>query len=82
VVRTAFFGRIPEAQTLGGDQEEKVEVYTGAEGVLEHRHGLYLFMIIPLVVTAAFSILLCLFPNTFGIYDLTQAAVKSIFGGI
>jgi formate hydrogenlyase subunit 3/multisubunit Na+/H+ antiporter MnhD subunit len=82
VVRTAFFARIPKAETLSEDREEKVEVYTKPEGVIEHRQGLYLFMVIPLAVTAAFSILLCLFPNTFGIYELAQIAVRSIFGGI
>lgn len=81
VVRTAFFARVPRAEIRSEDQEEKVEVYTGPEGAIERRQSLYLFMIVPLAVTAAFSILLCLFPNIFGIYDLTQIAVKGIFGG-
>jgi len=39
-------------------------------------------MIVPLSVTAIFSLILCLFPNTFHIYDLAQMAIKDIFGGM
>jgi len=81
VIRTAFFARIPESETLYGDQEEKVEIYSGKIPVVEARRTLYLFMVVPLAITAIFSILLCIFPNLFGIYDLAMAAVKQIFGG-
>ena len=43
---------------------------------------LYLFMIIPLAITGIFSILFCLFPNMFHIFDLAQMAAKNLFGGI
>jgi formate hydrogenlyase subunit 3/multisubunit Na+/H+ antiporter MnhD subunit len=43
---------------------------------------LYLFMVIPLAITGIFSIIFCLFPNTFHIFDLAQMAVKNLFGGM
>jgi len=43
---------------------------------------LYLFMIIPLAITGIFSIIFCLFPNMFHIFDLAQMAVKNLFGGM
>jgi len=42
---------------------------------------LFLFMIIPLSITGIFSILFCLFPNMFYIFDLAQMAVNNLFGG-
>ena len=81
-IRTAFFGKIPQAETLRYDKEEKVEVYTGEKRLVENQHGIYLFMIVPLAITAILSILLCLFPNTLHIYDLAQTAVKNTFGGM
>ncbi len=48
----------------------------------ETARPLYLFMIIPLSITGIFSIIFCLFPNTFHILDLAQMAVKNIFGGL
>jgi len=82
VIRSAFFAKVPEDETLKGDMEEKVDVYAEKKRSIEGRHALYLFMIVPLAITAIFSILLCLFPNTFSIYDLAQMAVKNIFGGV
>jgi formate hydrogenlyase subunit 3/multisubunit Na+/H+ antiporter MnhD subunit len=82
VIRRAFFAKVPEDETLKGDLEEKVEVYTEKKGSIENRNILYLFMIVPLAITAIFSILLCLFPNLFSIYDLVQMAVKNTFGGV
>jgi formate hydrogenlyase subunit 3/multisubunit Na+/H+ antiporter MnhD subunit len=82
VIRTAFFGKMPEAETLKNDREEKVDVYAGEKRVLENQQAIYLFMIVPLAITAIFSILLCLFPNMLSIYDLAQMAVKNIFGGL
>jgi hypothetical protein len=73
---------MPEAETLGNDREEKVEVYTETKRIIENQQPLYLFMIVPLAITAIFSILLCLFPNTLNIYDLAKTAVKNIFGGM
>ncbi len=43
---------------------------------------LYLFMVIPLAITGIFSILFCLFPNMFHIFDLAQMAINDLFGGM
>jgi formate hydrogenlyase subunit 3/multisubunit Na+/H+ antiporter MnhD subunit len=48
----------------------------------ETERPLYLFMIIPLAITGIFSIIFCLFPNMFHIFDLAQMAVKNLFGGM
>lgn len=82
VIVSAFFGKMPENETLKGDKEEKVEVFFGKIARVEAKRPIYYFMIIPLAITAAFSIILFLFPNTFSIYDLVQMAVKDIFGGM
>jgi multicomponent Na+:H+ antiporter subunit D len=82
VIRTAFFGKIPENQVIKGDLEEKVELYSEQPRSIEARRPLYLFMVVPLSITAIFSILLCLFPRMFYIYDLALAAVENIFGGM
>jgi len=82
VIRTAFFAKVPESETVKRDLEEKVGVYSGKMQILENRQMLYLFMIIPLAITAFFAVWLCLFPNTFRIYDLALMAVDNIFGGI
>ena len=73
---------MPQAETYETDLEEKVELYTEKKRVIENRQALYLFMIVPLAITAIFSIVLCIFPNTFNIYDLAQMAVKNTFGGM
>jgi hypothetical protein len=39
-------------------------------------------MVIPLAITGIFSIIFCLFPNTFKIFDLAQMAVRNLFGGV
>ncbi len=82
VIRTAFFGKMPQDETLANEGDEKVDLYAGKKRVLENRRAIYLLMIVPLAITAIFSILLCLFPNTLSIYDLAQTAVKDIFGGL
>jgi len=82
VIRDAFFAKVPADETLAVDLEEKVNIYTEKKHVIENQRTLYLFMVVPLAITAIFSILLCLFPNTFSIYDLAQTAVKNIFGGM
>jgi len=81
VIRDAFFAKIPASEILD-DEEPKVELYTEKKKIIEHRKPLYFFMVIPLAMTAIFSILFCLFPNTFGIYELATTAVKNIFGGM
>ena len=39
-------------------------------------------MVVPLAITALFSILFCLLPNMFGIYELATIVVKHTFGGM
>lgn len=83
VIRKAFFEKVPGTETLDGDLEEKVAVFASEKlEVVETKRPLYLFMVIPLSITAIFALILCLFPNTFHIYDLAQMAVKDIFGGM
>ncbi len=69
IVNMAFFQRAgPDAITLEGHS-----------GWKEIDNPLYLFMVIPLGITAAISILLCFFPNTFYILDLTSLAITTLF---
>ena len=82
VIRTAFFGKIPETEIFKGDREESVELIAQPAQRVETKRPLYLFMVVPLAVTAIFSILFCFSPNIFSIYDLAQVAVQNIFGGI
>ena len=82
VIITAFFRKMPETETLNGDEEEKVAVFAEKIERVETKQPIYLFMIVPLTITAVFSIIFCLFPNTFSIFDLVQMAVKDIFGGM
>jgi formate hydrogenlyase subunit 3/multisubunit Na+/H+ antiporter MnhD subunit len=81
VIKTAFFERVPEGETLERDIEEKVAFFSEEVQIKEIERPLYYFMIIPLAVTAGFSILFCLRPQTFYVYDLVQVAVNEIFGG-
>ncbi len=73
---------MPEKETLEGDREEKVEVFSEKILSVEYNRPIHLFMVVPLAITAIFSIIFCLFPNTFSIYDLAQMAVRDIFGGM
>jgi formate hydrogenlyase subunit 3/multisubunit Na+/H+ antiporter MnhD subunit len=82
VIRTAFFDKRPKDEGLANEGGEIVGIYTGQKQVLESRQAIYLLMIVPLAITAIFSILLCLLPNTLRIYDLAQTAVNNIFGGM
>ena len=81
VIRTAFFGQVPEGETLPNEREAKVAVYVGKQPLLEYGQPLYFFMLTPLAVTALVSVGLCLFPNALGLYDLAQTAVDQTFGG-
>ncbi len=45
---------------------------------LETRKPLYLFMVVPLALTAIFSIVFCFFPGTFFILDLVEIAVNNL----
>jgi formate hydrogenlyase subunit 3/multisubunit Na+/H+ antiporter MnhD subunit len=81
-IRTAFFGKMPDTETVEHDKEEKVGLYQRKKPKLEHQRTVYLFMVAPPAITALFSILLCLFPNLLNIYQLAQTAVNDIFGGL
>jgi hypothetical protein len=81
VIKTAFFERVPELETLAGDSEEKVAFFSEQVQNKERERPLYALMIVPLAVTAGFSILFCLRPQTLHVYDLVQMAVNEIFGG-
>jgi formate hydrogenlyase subunit 3/multisubunit Na+/H+ antiporter MnhD subunit len=72
IIRTAFFER-PAIPVLANGGETVVKE-TG-------RH-IYLLMVIPLAITGIFSIIFCLFPNMFHIFDLAQMAVRNLFGGV
>ena len=81
VIRTAFFGSVPQAETLSNEREPKVTVYSGKRPIVEYQRPIYLFLVIPLAITALVSIGLCFFPNALHIYDLARTAVAHIFGG-
>jgi formate hydrogenlyase subunit 3/multisubunit Na+/H+ antiporter MnhD subunit len=82
VIRIAFFGKKSEDKTLPSGKKETADVTARENRIYERQRIIYLLMIIPLALTASFSILLCLFPNTLYIYDLAQMAVTNIFGGM
>jgi multicomponent Na+:H+ antiporter subunit D len=91
IIKTAFFEKLPETN---GGEGEVVRKETGFEGLVETNGGeretvrketeqpVYLFMVIPLAITAIFSIIFCLFPRTFYILDLAEMAVRNLFGGM
>jgi formate hydrogenlyase subunit 3/multisubunit Na+/H+ antiporter MnhD subunit len=66
VVKTAFFEKPP----AGGQTP-------ATPG--ERDRPLYLFMVIPLAVTAFVSLVFCFFPRMFFVLDLAETAVKSLF---
>ncbi|CAB1076998.1 NADH-ubiquinone oxidoreductase chain L (EC [Olavius algarvensis Delta 1 endosymbiont] len=82
VIRTAFFGNMSKSPPPTNEREPIVDAHPEKKRVLEYRQAIHLFMIVPLAITAIFSIWFCLFPNTLRIYDLAQMAVKNIFGGM
>jgi formate hydrogenlyase subunit 3/multisubunit Na+/H+ antiporter MnhD subunit len=69
VVKTAFFEK-PQTGIAGDD---------GNPANLEKGKPLYLFMVIPLAVTALFSIIFFFFPGTFYIIDLAELAINNLF---
>ncbi len=82
VLRTAFFEKIPASETLENETEATVDTHDDPKRFLETGKPIYLFMVVPLAITAIFSVIFCIFPNTLRIYDLVQTAVKDIFGGM
>ena len=47
----------------------------------ERQRPLFWFMVVPLAITALFSIVFCFFPGMFFIMPLAKLAVGSLFGG-
>lgn len=69
IIRMAFFKQ-PEQDAVSN---------TSGVSSLETENMLYLFMVIPLTITASFSIIFCFFPNTFYILDLVKLATNNLF---
>lgn len=68
IVKTAFFDS-PQAGCTGGNTIRN----------LETERPLYLFMVVPLALTALISMLLCFFPEAFYLLDLAEVAVSKLF---
>jgi len=71
IVRTAFFHK--SENDLNSSANNNIVTS------IETKNPYYLFMIIPLAITALFSILFCFFPNTFYILDLVKLATNNLF---
>ena len=69
IVKTAFFGN---SEVAGQNR-------TPPASWSEASQRQYLFMVVPLTVTAVFSIIFCLFPDTFYILDLAEIAIKNLY---
>ena len=52
---------------------------TGKRRNMETENPLYFFMVVPIMITASFSIIFCFFPNTFYILDLVKFAISNLF---
>lgn len=85
IVRMAFFKPLhpspnPEPNpepNIKPDKKINIDQMTNIN--METQNPLYLFMVIPLAVTALFSIGFCFFPNIFFILDLTKMAINNLF---
>ena len=66
IIYTAFFKK-PEGE-ISGSGEEKIKEP--------------LLMVVPLSITAIFSIIFFVYPNMFYIFDLAKMAIGDLFGGI
>ncbi|MFH1976805.1 MAG: monovalent cation/H+ antiporter subunit D family protein [Pseudomonadota bacterium] len=69
IVRMAFF------------KKPKQETFTNTNwfSSMEAEKPVYLLMIVPLAITAIFSVIFCFFPNTFYILDLVKLATNNLF---
>ncbi len=81
IIRVAFFEKMPEDEVLK-EKEAKVDLFSAKPQIMETRLPLYFFILIPIAVTAIFSIVFCLFPNCFHLYDLAQVAMRNLFRGL
>ena len=70
IVKTAFFDT-PGAGAAAADG--------GNIRNLEMERPLYLFMVVPLALTALFSLIFFFFPDAFHVLDLAEIAVKNLF---
>ena len=68
IIKTAFFE--DPAGENGSDAIKSVYI--------EREKPLYYFMVLPLAVTAFFSIIFCFFPRTFFILDLAETAIGNL----
>ncbi|MGQ9508077.1 MAG: monovalent cation/H+ antiporter subunit D family protein [Thermodesulfobacteriota bacterium] len=80
IIRTAFFEKIPKNEILK-ENEPKVQLFSDTPPNIERKQPLFLFLIIPIGITAILSILFCLFPNLFYVYPLIQKAIQNFLGG-
>jgi len=78
IIRTAFFEKMPQDEVLK-EREAKVALFSKKTEIIETRRPLYYFILLPIAITASFSILFCLFPDLFHIYGLAQAAIRDLF---
>ena len=68
-----------EKRAFFDKQADSDRLHDGAGSNSESGHPLYLFMVIPLAITAIFSIVFCFFPGMFYIIDLANLAIKGLF---
>jgi len=68
IVKTAFFD-VPQQAAADRDGSDNLEI----------QQPLVLFMVVPLALTALFSVIFCFFPNTFYLLALADIAVHSLF---
>ena len=73
IVRMAFFKKSEPKK------DQDISINTNGILTMETKNPIYLFMIVPLAVTAVFSIIFCFFPNTFYILDLVKLATNNLF---
>jgi formate hydrogenlyase subunit 3/multisubunit Na+/H+ antiporter MnhD subunit len=78
IIRMAFFEKMPQYEILE-EREKKVELFLEKPKIVETNRPLYFFVLIPIVITASFSILFCLFPDLFYVYSLAQGAIRDLF---
>jgi multicomponent Na+:H+ antiporter subunit D len=78
IIRMAFFEKMPEHEIMK-EREGKVELFLEKPKSRETERSLYFFILIPIAITASFSILFCLFPDLFHLNGLAQAAIRDLF---
>ncbi len=69
IVKTAFFDTPAEVSAASGGKILRMEM----------QNPLYLFMVVPLALTAIFSVIFFFFPDAFHLLDLVEIAVINLF---